>query len=154
MPHIRKSRKNTTRHSRKSVRKTNKHRKSNKRSSRKMRGGCGCDKQEGGSATDGSNLADFKPPYPLSSDNQIPNTNLSSTFANTRYVGGKHKKTKYPKKMKGGSSFATYDGITTFGTTKSTYDLYNMMNNVNKPNSNIYQQPVAKTYSLHSPPLV
>lgn len=154
MPHIRKSRKNMTRHSRKSVRKTNKRRKSNKRSSRKMRGGCGCDKLEGGSATGGGNLAEVKSPYPLSPDNQIPNTNQSSTLANSTYVGGKHKKTKYPKKMKGGSSFATYNGISSFGTVKSTYDLYNMLSNVNETNPNIHQQPVANTYSSHSPPLV
>ena len=30
--------------------------------------------------------------------------------------------------MKGGSSFATYNAITSFGTTKSTYDLYNIDN--------------------------
>lgn len=154
MPHIRKSRKNMTRHSRKSVRKTNKRRKSNKRSSRKMRGGCGCDKQEGGSAMGGNNLEGIKPSYPLPTDSQIPNTNQSSTLPTSILGGGKHKKQKYAKKMKGGSSFATYDAITSLGTTKSIYDLYNMTNLVNEPNPNIHQQPVANTYSLHSPPLV
>lgn len=155
MPHIRKSRKNTTRRSRKSTRKTNKHRKATKRSSRKMRGGgCGCDKQQGGADVgDGSNLDGLSKNhyYPLSNDNRLANVNLSSTQG-----GGKR---KGYKRMRGGASgasgYSTIDAITSTGNSNSAYIAPNLLSNANVVDPDVYRQPVANTYgSIHSAPLV
>lgn len=154
MPHIRKSRKNMTRHSRKSIRKTNKRRKSTKRSSRKMRGGGGCDKQQGGADVgDGSNLDGLSKNhyYPLSNDNRLANVNLSSTQG-----GGKR---KGYKRMRGGASgasgYSTIDAITSTGNSNSAYIAPNLLSNANVVDPDVYRQPVTNTYgSIHSAPLV
>ena len=159
MPHIRKSRKNTTRHSRKSIRKTNKRRKSTKRSSRKMRGGgCGCEKQQGG-YSDVSNLADLNPPYPLSTDIQLPNVNQSSRIDDQLPVlsGGKHKRYKITRRMRGGA--ASYlinpDAINSISNSNAAYITPNLLSNANVVDPDVYRQPVANTYgSIHSAPLV
>jgi hypothetical protein len=156
MPHIRKSRKNTTRHSRKSIRKTNKRRKSSKRSSRKMRGGCGCDKQQGGAVNE-NNLAELNASYPLSSDNQIPETNLSSRIIEPTLTGGRHKKYKKTRKLRGGaeSYLLNPDAINSFGNSEAAFIRPNLMTNANNVNPEVYRQPVANTYgSVHSAPLV
>lgn len=157
MPHIRKSRKNTTRHSRKSIRKTNKRRKSTKRSSRKMRGG-GCDKQQGG-YSDVSNLADLNPPYHLSTDNQLPNVNQSSRIDDQLSVlsGGKHKRYKITRRMRGGA--ASYlinpDAINSISNSNAAYIAPNLMSNTSAIEPDVYRQPVTNTYgSIHSAPMV
>ena len=159
MPHIRKSRKNTTRHSRKSTHKTNKRRKSTKRSSRKMRGGCGCDKQQGGSS-DENNLAGLNPPYPVSTDNQLPNVNQSSRLDDQLHgliSGGKHKRYKKTRRMRGGA--ATYynnpDAINSISNSTAASIPGNLISNTSAIDPDVSRQPVANTYgSIHSPPLV
>lgn len=157
MPHIRKSRKNTTRHSRKLIRKTNKRRKSSKRSSRKMRGGYGCDKQLGGAGTDENNLAGLNAPYTLSTDNRISTANLSSRIIEPTLTGGKHKKYKKTRKLRGGaeSYLLNPDAINSFGNSKAAFIQPNLMTNANTVNPEVYRQPVSNTYgSVHSAPLV
>ena len=119
-----------------------------------MRGGCGCDKQQGGA--DETNLAELKPPYSLSNDNQLPDSNQSSRIGEPIIGGKRHNIYKILRKVRGGASsyLINPDAITSTGNTNSSYIANNLMTNSNVVDPDVSRQPVANTYSIHSPPLV
>jgi len=154
MPNLRKTLKNKLKRSRKSSRKTGKRIKVRKGPSRKMRGGdCGCDKPQGGGAVAGeSNLDGLSKDhyYPLSDGNRVDNTNMSS-----RLIGGKRHRQKRTQKLVGGSSmYAPHNAVSSFGDANSVNGMYKLLTNTNVVDPAVYNQPVANTYGIHSPPLV
>ena len=150
MPNLRKTLKNKLKRSRKSIRKTGKRIKIRKGPSRKMRGGCGCDKQQGGAGESNLDILSKDHYYPLSDGNRVDNTNMPS-----RLMGGKRNPRKRTQKLVGGSSmYAPHNAVSSFGDATSMNEMYKLLTNTNVVDPAVYNQPVANTYGIHSPPLV
>jgi len=124
---------------------------------RKMRGGCGCDKMNGGNGLDKLPTDKY---YPLSDDSRLENANLSSSVVS----GGrpkkhkkslKQKKSKKSKKMIGGEGLhATHNAVSGFGDVSPLENVNNLVNNASTVDDAIHHQPINTGIGIHSQPIV